>query len=104
MNESFPHFWQFRVLPLLVALLAATSVMAGEPTLKVPEVIKLANAAAEKKGYELTKYEAPEAHYEYVHKDDSWWVFYQGKLRAPGNHFSVSIQDKTKKTEVTPGE
>ena len=76
----------------------------GQPTLKAPEVIKLANAAAEKKGYKLTKYEAPKARYEFVHKDDSWWVFYQGKLRAPGNFFSVSIHDKTKKTEVFPGE
>jgi hypothetical protein len=104
MNAAVSSLLQFRVLPLLIALLAATSARAGQPTLKEPEVIKLSNAAAEKKGYKLANYEAPKAHYEYVRKDDSWWVFYQGKLRAPGNHFSVSIQDKTKKTEVTPGE
>lgn len=104
MNRAGSSLLQLRALSLFIVLLATTSARAGQPTLKEPEVIKLSNAAAEKKGYKLANYEAAEAHYEYVRKDDSWWVFYQGKFRAPGNHFSVSIQDKTKKTEVTPGE
>ena len=77
--------------------------LASEAKLSQAEVIRLANAAAQKDGRDLTKYEAPEPHYEYLRKDDTWVIFYMRKIPAPGSDFSVRIQDKTKKVEVVPG-
>ena len=104
MNEAFQSLPKFRVLLLLAAFFTAACAVAGEPTLKEAGVIKLSNAAAQKKGYRLADYGPPKAHYEYVHKDGSWSVFYEGKRRLPGNHFIVVIQDKTQKVELMPGE
>ncbi|RYD81224.1 MAG: hypothetical protein EOP84_11340 [Verrucomicrobiaceae bacterium] len=93
-----------QILLLTILQVSFLPLTAGEPKLSEVAVIRLANEAAKKAGYDLKRYDAPKAYYEYVHKDYSWWVSYQGKLRAPGNHFSVAIHDKTKKVEVLAGE
>jgi len=72
--------------------------------LSTPEVIRIAQQAAERDGRRLSDYKPPEAHYEYTRKDKSWWVFFDGRVPTPGNHFSVTIEDQTGKTHLMPGE
>jgi hypothetical protein len=75
------------MLGLCFAALGTSQLLPGEAKLPEAEVIRLANEAGRKKGYDLKKYDAPKAHY--TRKDNAWFVFYQGKMRAPGNFFSV---------------
>jgi len=75
---------------------------AGE-RLTTAEAIQIAQRAAEKDGRRLSDYKQPEAHYEFTRKDKSWFVFFDGRVPMPGNHFSVSIDDPTGKAEVHGG-
>jgi hypothetical protein len=69
------------------------------------EVIRLADAAAVKKGFILADYLPPHVYYQFLKKDTGTWsIFYDGKVPAPGNHFLVLINDRNKTTEVIPGE
>lgn len=68
------------------------------------EAIRIAEQAAEHDGRHLSDYKSPEAHYEYTQKNKSWWVFFDGKVPMPGNHFSVTIDDQTGKTQLMPGD
>ena len=67
------------------------------------EVIRIARQAARRAGHRLSEYKRPEARYEYTRKDRSWFVFFDGRVPMPGNHFSVSIDDRTGETRVTGG-
>ena len=92
------------ILWMCLVLFGAASLLAEAPKLSEAEVIRLASEAAKKNGYDLTKYEPPKASYsDSTRKSDSWWVYYQLKVRAPGGHFFVNLHDKTKETEVFPG-
>jgi hypothetical protein len=69
------------------------------------EVVQVASRAAADAGYKLGDYKEPEAHFEFVRKDDSWTVFYVMKPPTPpGGHFQVWVDDKTGKTQVMRGE
>ena len=68
------------------------------------QVVRIAAEAATKHGYRLADYKDPEAHYQFTHKDQTWSVFYDGKVPTPGNHFLVVIDDRTGVPLVMPGE
>lgn len=91
------------LIPLNLAVAEANRAIKDAP-LNEAQVIKLSNATAEKKGYKLAAYGPPKTSYKYAPKDGSWSVFYEGKGKLPGNHFIVTVHDKTKKTELMPGE
>lgn len=59
------------------------------------KVIEIANRAAKEAAADLTKFKAPEAYFEYVKKDWSWAVFYEGIEPTIGNHFLVVVDDRT---------
>ena len=67
------------------------------------EAIRIAQQAVERDGRRLRDYKPPEAHFEYTREDKSWFVFFDGRVPMPGNHFSVSIDDRTGNTELMPG-
>ncbi len=75
------------------------------PHLKMEEVIQLADAEARSKGYSLSQFERVQAIY--TAPDDRWSVSYDQKSAdvgsEPGNHFSISVEDKTKKASLIPG-
>ena len=72
------------------------------PRLTAVEVIELANAEARREGYNPREYQRPQA--DYIAKDETWSVSYDQKYADGfGNHFSVSVEDKTKKTSFTAG-
>ncbi len=88
----------------LISLSLVTFALAEQATLTKEQVIKLADAAAKADGFKLAEYNAPRVHYEFVRKDDTWAVFYDGTFPSPGNHFLVTIHDKTKKADVFRGQ
>ena len=63
--------------------------------LSTAEAIRIARQTAERQGVDLQRYKEPEAHYEFTRKDRSWFVFFDGRVAMPGNHFSVSVDDRT---------
>jgi hypothetical protein len=72
--------------------------------LKVDEVIQIANMAAQEAGYNLSEFKKPKAYFGLGKKDQTWTVFYDGKILKHGNHFLVWVNDITRKTQVMPGE
>ena len=71
------------------------------PRLSANEVIDLANAEARKLGYDLKTYQHPQA--DYTATNETWSVSYdQINADGVGNHFSVSVEDKTKKSSLAP--
>jgi hypothetical protein len=80
----------------------ASSSPAAIPRLNAAEVVELADAEANRQGYNLGEYQRPQAHY--AAADDSWSVSYDQKDASgagqPGKHFSVTVEDKTKKTSI----
>jgi hypothetical protein len=72
--------------------------------LTTPEAIELADAEARAQGYQLGTYQHPQARY--TAADDTWSVFYEQKsANGAGENakrFTVSVQDKSKKTSVVP--
>ena len=94
-------------LILLLVLLTGCAAVSDHPRLTTAEVIRLADAEARRQGYDLRAYERPKAHYNYVERDSTWFVSYEGKgvngMSWVGNHFSVHVEDKTKKLWLIPG-
>lgn len=74
----------------------------ASPRLSAAEVIELANAEARKEGYNPREYLRPQA--DYIAADETWSVSYDQKYADGfGNHFSVSVEDKTKKASFSAG-
>jgi hypothetical protein len=96
-----------RFLILFCAALTSCATVPDQPRLTAAEVIRLADAEARRDGYDLRAYERPRARYNFVTRDHTWWVKYEGKsvngMSPVGNHFSVTIEDKTKKLWLIPG-
>jgi len=65
------------------------------------EVIRLQMLKHGDRGKFARRFERPKVHYNYVQRDDTWWVSYEGKavndMTWVGNDFSVTIEDKTRK-------
>lgn len=76
------------------------------PRLTKSEVIELADAEARTRDYDLGEYQRPQV--QYAAADDTWAVSYDQKNDAngmgdAGKHFSVSVEDRTKKTSIVAG-
>jgi hypothetical protein len=74
----------------------------AHPDLAAAEAIDLADAEARTHGYNLGEYKAPQANYSA--EEDAWTVSYMQKgadrASADSKHFSVSVDDKTKRTSI----
>ena len=71
--------------------------------LSTAEAIRIARQTAERQGVDLGRYQEPVAHYEFTRKDRSWFVFFDGRVAMPGNHFSVSVDDRTGEAQFYGG-
>ena len=89
------------IVACLTALLVATPVFAGKPSLTTMQVVEIANDAAKANKELLDRYLPPKASYD--SRTDTWWVYYGSKVPMPGNFFSISVHDKTKEAKVSPG-
>lgn len=73
------------------------------PQLTAAEATTLADTEARTWGYDLGEYQLPTSEYNAV--GGRWYVVYEAKdvdgKSIAGKHFSVTIDDKTKKAEVT---
>jgi len=90
----------------LAAVLASHSARADAehvPQLTQAQVIAIANDAARKSGIDLAEFHSPQADFENVRKDLTWFVFYQGILLYPDNFFSVIVDDRTRETSLHRG-
>lgn len=80
--------------------------VAAKPRLTAAQVIELADAEARGQGYELGGYQHPQARY--IPADGTWSVFYDQKsvdsnaMGEVADPFTVSVEDKTKKTSIVP--
>jgi len=66
--------------------------------------VALANAEAIRRGYDLKEFETPRCEYDASKPDNAWTVLYDGKVKAPGNHFLVWVNDQTGQCKLMPGE
>ena len=77
-----------------------------KPRLTAAQVIELADAEARGQGYALGEYRHPQARY--TPTDGTWSVFYDQKsvdsnaMGEVADPFTVSVEDKTKKTSIVP--
>mgnify|MGYP006951327575 CR=1 FL=1 len=94
-----------RLQILVLTILFASSGYAACPTARLTEteVLAIANRKAEASGIDLSKYHAPEAHYEYIPKDCAWSVSYEGIKPDIGNVFFVVVNDNTRAAELELG-
>jgi hypothetical protein len=78
----------------------------AKPRLTAAQVIELADAEARGQGYELGEYQHPQARY--IPAEGTWSVFYDQKsvdsnaMGEVSDPFTVSVEDKTKKTSIVP--
>jgi hypothetical protein len=72
----------------------------ASPRLGATEVIDLADAEARIHGYDLNEYQRSQAQYRL--QDETWSVSYGKKSddAISGKHFSINVEDRTKKTSL----
>jgi hypothetical protein len=77
-----------------------------QPTTRLSreQAVALANAEAVKQGRDVNRYELRTAEYEFSGQDHIWTVFFEGKVKATGNHFLVWVNDQTDECRLMPGE
>jgi hypothetical protein len=76
-----------------------------ETNLTEAEVLRIAEETAKAQGLDVGKYNMAGCHYELTRKDRTWTVFYQLKPPTPpGEHFGVSVDDRTRKATLWLGE
>lgn len=69
------------------------------------EVVKIAQTQVKQEGFNLTKYILKGCYYEFTEKDKTWTVNFERKPPTPpGGHFSVYVDDQTKKATLMHGE
>jgi hypothetical protein len=99
--------WLVDIGMLLTALVfnGCSACPRGEhiPRLAETEVLSIANNAAQKSGADLSKFHAPHASFEYVEKNCTWSVFYEGIGSTIGNHFLVIVNDNTRSAQLLGG-
>lgn len=93
---------------LLLAVSVLTSCSAcprGEhiPRLSEVEVLTIANDAARRAGTDLSKFNVPQAYFEYVDNNCTWSVLYEGIGDTIGNHFLVIVDDNTRQAQLFGG-
>jgi hypothetical protein len=83
---------------------AASTALPARASLTSAEAIGLANAEARAHGNLLSDYQSPQAYY--APADETWSVLYDQKAvegsSGVGKHFSVIVEDKTKKASIVP--
>jgi hypothetical protein len=78
----------------------------ARPRLSAADVIELADAEARAQGFDLGEYQHPQARYSAA--DGTWSVLYELKsvdsnaMGGVDKPFSVSVEEKTKKTSIVP--
>ncbi|MBN3041122.1 MAG: hypothetical protein JW867_08330 [Candidatus Omnitrophica bacterium] len=72
------------------------------PSMLIEEVIRTTKEYARLKGKNLEEFFIENVSYERT--NDIWDVFFQGKVVAPGNHFSITINDSDKELKLLAGE
>jgi hypothetical protein len=72
------------------------------PKLQIESVIQKAKKYAMTQGEKIEKYFIKQIKYDADKK--GWSVFFMGNLPVPGNHFSVTIKDRTGKIQLFLGE
>ncbi len=69
------------------------------------EVVELADAEAQRRGYDLSQYQRPGTHFDPV--DSTWSLLYEPKNESTktgrGKHFAVAVDPKTKRTAIVAG-
>jgi hypothetical protein len=89
------------------AVVAGCAITQTGPRLSHAAVIRIADAEARRQGYDLRAFERPKARYNLAEREDTWWVFYEGKavdgMTTTGNHFSLMIDDKSGRSQLMPG-
>jgi hypothetical protein len=81
----------------------AGSLPSNAPHLTKQEVMELADLEAQKRGFDLRKYQRPDPQFDSA--DNIWSLSYREKEpddTTPGRYFIVTIDDKTKRTAVFP--
>jgi hypothetical protein len=63
------------------------------------EAVDKAKQTARGKDWDLDQYQEPTAEL----ADGTWTVRFEGRKRAPGNHFLVQVDDATGEAELWPG-
>lgn len=61
--------------------------------------MEIARRTAEAAGRDLGEYDPPSV----LKTEDGWKVFFKGKRRAVGDHFSVAIDGGTATARIIPG-
>ena len=91
-----------RIALMAVLLASCSACPKGEhgAALTPTEVVRLANAAASSAGYSLSRFEAPQPHYEFVQRDCTWSVFYEPRGKSVTSGFLVLVHDHTKRVAI----
>jgi len=72
-------------------------------TMPGEEVLGVARRSAKAEGYDLDEFAPPKITFD--SESRQWWLFFEGeKNPAPGNHFSVVVDDRTGRASVFRGE
>lgn len=72
------------------------------PELQIEYVLNIAKEHAKKEKIKLKEYYIKSIEYDPDKKE--WTVHFQGRILAPGVHFTIFIEDRTKKTILMPGQ
>jgi hypothetical protein len=90
---------------MLLLFVSGASAFAG-PRLTASEALRIADAEVRRRGYDVRKFKRPTPRYNYVYRDDTWWIYYEPRrqMRSPGDDFSVTVKDRTRKAWLNPGE
>jgi len=89
---------------ILILNMSCNSNNHSNTRLSMEQVLEMAKQKATSEGYDLDNFEPGVAKYGVLgEKDKYWFIYFEGKRKTIGNHFSVSIHDVTGKTRLEPG-
>ena len=99
----FRRMFYVALVSFALASCAACPSTGHNPKLSESDVVAIANRAAKASGADLSQFHEPDPHYEYVSRNCTWSVFYQGIRPTIGNHFLVIVNDCTRATQLSGG-
>ncbi|MCH8620498.1 hypothetical protein [Undibacterium sp. TS12] len=67
------------------------------------KVLLIARQIAKINGLRLADFQEPEAHYELVHKDQSWVVFFKKKVMSVDGDIMIIVNDRTSESYLHHG-
>ena len=93
---------------IVISVILATAMMSGCHSVSVggpsADIRAKAEVAAQNEKYELSNFEEPKIKRDTMNGKAGWMFYYEGKMKAPGNHFMVWIDSETGKPQVLHGE